>query len=206
MRVFWSSTSPFVRKVTVFALETGLEPRIERIPVKTMPTTPDPELSACNPLSKMPSLETDDGEWLYDSRVACEYLDTLHDRAPLIPRDGAPRFEVLRLQAVGDGALDAGILCRYESLRPAAYQWSVWTDAQLGKVHRCLDLLERAAKGPSALTADALNVGQIAVGCMLGWLDFRMVAGDFRRGHPEVAAWYERFSERPSMRATVPYE
>jgi glutathione S-transferase len=203
MRLTWSTNSPFVRKIVVFGLETGLDERIERVPTKTMPTTPCADLSQHNPLTKMPSMQLDDGEWLYDSRVICEYLDTLHGRAPLVPAQGATRFSVLRMQALGDGILDAGILCRYEGLRPAEFRWPTWVDSQLGKVRRALDVLEREQ---ALLGAEELHLGQIAVACALGWLDFRGVAGDFRANHPFLARWYETFSSRPSMRATVPYD
>ncbi|WP_394831314.1 glutathione S-transferase N-terminal domain-containing protein [Pendulispora rubella] len=206
MRITWSSTSPFVRKVIVFALETGLDARIERVPIKTTPTTPSPELSRYNPLTKLPALQTDEGTWLFDSPVICEYLDTLNAAAPLIPREGAERFDVLRLQALSDGLVEAGLLCRYESLRPSAHAWHVWTESQLGKVNRALDALEIEARDGRHFSLERLHLGQIAVACALGWLDFRQVAGDFRLARPNLAKWYGQFSERSSMASTVPHE
>jgi len=206
MRITWSSTSPFVRKVIVFAVETGLDARIERVPVKTTPTTPSAELSRYNPLTKLPALQTDEGTWLYDSPVICEYLDTLHAGMPLIAREGAERFEVLRLQALSDGLVEAGLLCRYESLRPPAHAWHVWTESQRGKVERALDALEVEALDGRHFSPARLHLGQIAVACALGWLDFRQVAGDFRVNRPNLAKWYMQFSARPSMTTTVPHD
>ncbi|WP_394841988.1 glutathione S-transferase N-terminal domain-containing protein [Pendulispora brunnea] len=206
MRITWSSTSPFVRKVIVFAVETGLDARIERMPIKTSPTTPSSELSKYNPLTKLPALQTDEGTWLYDSPVICEYLDTLHAGPPMVPREGAERFEVLRLQALSDGLVEAGLLCRYESLRPPAHAWHVWTESQLGKVQRALDSLEIEARDGRHFSLARLHLGQIAVACALGWLDFRGVAGNFRENRPNLAKWYMQFSARPSMTSTVPHD
>jgi glutathione S-transferase len=145
---------------------------------------------------------TDDGQALFDSRVICEYLDSRHDRPKLFPA-GPARWPALRRQAQADGILDAGILARYETvLRPEERRWPDWIEGQKAKIARALDALEGEAEG----FGDAVDIGTIAVGCALGWLDFRYAADDWRAGRPALAAWFERFAKRPSMAATVPKE
>jgi glutathione S-transferase len=200
MKLHTSTTSPYVRKVLVCALERGIS--LERVPTKTSPSTPDAGLRHNNPLAKLPTLVLDDGTTLYDSPVICEYLDTLPGGARLLPERGAERFAVLRRQALADGILDAGVLVRYESLRPRDKQSEDWITAQVGKVTSGLDILESEA----ATFAPTPDVGTITVACALGWLEFRKPAGDIRRGRPRLFAWYDQFSKRPSLRDTEPHE
>lgn len=198
MKLRFSGASPYVRKVMAVAHETGLEGKIERIPTNVW--SPDTDIGKDNPLGKVPALITDDGEVLYDSPVICEYLDSLSGRAKLFPAPGAARWKALKLQALADGVLDAAILRRVETQRPIELQSKTWLERQATVVKRGLDTLEREAGGWS----DAVTIGQIAAGCACGWLDFRFGHEDWRPSRPKLAAWYERFAKRPSMRATVP--
>jgi len=203
MKLLTSTTSPFVRKVLVLAHEAGLADRLTRHDVLTSPTAPDDSLLAANPLAKLPALVLDDGGTLYDSRVICEYLDGLHGRPRFLPEAGPARWSVLRRQALADGLLDAGILVRYEHvLRPEALRWSSWTAAQALKVTHALDALEAEARAPRGDAA--VDLGDIATGCALGWLEFRNPLPDVRVRRPALFAWYDAFRERPSMRATEP--
>lgn len=201
MRLHHSFASPFVRKVLVVAHETGLEGRLEIATAVTSPVEPDPRLTAANPLSKIPALEIEGGETLFDSRVICEYLDSLHGGRRLLPASGPERFRTLRLQALADGALDAGLLIRYELImRPEAHRWADWSNGQARKAVGAFDVLE--AEVPS--WPAELDLGQIAVACAVGWFEFRAPIGDVRAGRPKLSAWYDRVRERPSMRATEP--
>ena len=200
MKLRYSATSPYVRKVVVLALETGLDGRIDRVPTAAAPTKASPEIAAENPLAKVPSLTTDDGHHLYDSPVICEYLDSLHDGARTFPTPGPLRWTALRQQALADGILDAALLIRYEMSRPADKQWDDWSAGQKRKVTQALDSLEAEA----SRLGDAVTIGTITIGCALGYLDFRFAADDWRRGRPTLAAWYEKFAARPSMAATTP--
>jgi glutathione S-transferase len=206
MKLYYSPTSPYVRKVMVTALETGLEANLERVPTNVY--SPDAALVAANPLSKVPALITDDGLVLFDSPVICEYLDSLHGGRRLFPDQDPERWQALRRQALADGLLDAALLCRMESLRPEAKRWSDWIDRQWGKVTRALDVLaaETGLHAPGAIRDEPPTIGEIAVGCALGWLDFRFPEEDWRKERPDLAAWYETFAARPSMQATVPHE
>ena len=201
MKLFFNMASPFVRKVRVFARETGLDTKIEEIATAVSPVQENPNLASANPLIKIPALVLDNGRTLFDSPVICEYLDSLHGGRKLFPAAGPARWAALRLQATGDGILDAGILCRYEmAVRPKEFQWAGWIAGQKTKWHGGLDSLQREA---GALDGEP-TIGGITVACALGWLDFRYGDDNWRSGRPKLAAWYEKFVARPSMQATMP--
>lgn len=202
MKLFYSTTSPYVRKVVVVAIETGLDARIERVTTNLQPQTD--EFLAINPLGKVPALIADDGQVLYDSPVICAYLDSLHSGQRLFPEQAPASWQALRQQALADGVLDAAVLCRWEQMmRPEPLRWPDWMTRQWSKVARGLDSLEVEA---TVLGDGPLTIGQITIGCALGWLDFRFPDDDWRRNRPALAAWYEGFASRPSMQATVPHE
>ncbi|MFQ5786101.1 MAG: glutathione S-transferase family protein [Alphaproteobacteria bacterium] len=200
MKLRYSPTSPYVRKVVVSAAETGLSDRIELIPTDTK--DPKSGLARDNPLGKVPALVLDSGETLYDSPVICEYLDSLHDGARLFPPPGPARWTALRRQALADGILDAAILAMLEGRRSEAERSPAWIEKQKGKVAAAVDALEAEA----ANLGDDATIATITVGCALGYLDFRFSDDDWRAGRPRLAAWCERFSKRPSMVASAPRE
>jgi glutathione S-transferase len=205
MKLYYTPTSPFVRKVLVVAHETGQEHRLETTFLRPMPTKADPGLSHDNPLNKIPVLVTDDAGPLYDSGVICEYLDSLHDGPKVIPANGAARWRALRIQALANGVLDAAVLVFYEkNMRPAALHWPEWIEGQLEKARQGLDALEREAATFDAAASRA-DLAQICAAVAIGWLEFRGLMGDVRAGRPTLAAWYEKFSERASMKATIPH-
>jgi glutathione S-transferase len=201
MKLYISPQSPFARKVRVVARETGLAARIEEVVATVSPIKANAEVGRSNPLMKIPTLVLDDGSALFDSPVICEYLDSLHGGRQLFPAAGAARWTALKLQAAGDGILDAGILARYETvLRPKELQWADWKAGQREKWQAGLDFLERE----SAALAGEPTIGSITAACALGWLDFRYGDDDWRASRPALARWYATFSTRDSMRATVP--
>lgn len=202
MKLYYSSTSPFVRKVNVFAIETGLDKQVEW--VKTNPWQAEDDLTAENPLSKIPTLITDDEKVIYDSRVICEYLDSVQTGEKLIPEQGEARWQVLRLQALADGVLDAGILRFMEKKRESAQQSGDWDSMQKGSIERGLDSLERTVSDWT--TSKGLDVGIISVACLLGWLDFRFSDEDWRINRLNLKLWFEQFSNRSSMLKTIPKE
>ncbi|MFM9850090.1 MAG: glutathione S-transferase family protein [Hyphomicrobiaceae bacterium] len=201
MKLFWSSRSPFVRKVMVFAHETGLAERIERTQIIVAPTKPNPEVMALNPLNKLPTLVLDNGGVLYDSRVICEHLDTLHDRPRLFPADPSARIDALRRQALGDGMMDFLLVWLSERSRPAPQQSPELIAACRTKLTTVLDALEREAP---ALAAAPFSIAHIAIGCALGYADFRFKDEAWRTGRPQLAAWAETLHARPSFQATQP--
>ena len=194
MKLRYSITSPFVRKVLVTAIETGQDSEIERVQTNTA----DPELAACNPLNKIPALTLEDGSVLIDSAVICEFLD--HRKgAKLFPRNST-RWPVLSLMALCDGMMDAAILRRYETLRPEALRSSEWDQRQKGKVWNSLAELERQA----ARFGDRVDIGTLTAAIMLDYLDFRFAHEPWRDAHPNLAKWHRAFSARPSLKATLP--
>jgi glutathione S-transferase len=200
MKLYYSPTSPFARKCLVAASELGLVDRIELVPAAPHPVNRDAALVALNPLGKVPTLVTDDGAVLFDSRVISEYLDA-QAGFRLLPREGPARYLALTQQALADGVMDAAVLARYEmAARPEALRWQAWTDGQLAKVASALDAVEVAARA----FGDRVDLGTIAVGCALGYLDFRYASLRWRDGRPAAAAWFETFGARPSMVATRP--
>jgi glutathione S-transferase len=202
MKLYYTPTSPFVRKVLVAAHELGVAGLVETVFLRPTPTKADATLSVQNPLSKIPTLITDDGVALYDSPVICEYLGSLTAAHSLVPASGAARWKVLRTQALCDGILDASILVFYERAhRPKELWWPDWLQGQSEKALQGLDELEREAVN----FGHEPDLGQVCAGVALGWLEFRSVFGDLRTGRPRLAAWYERFAERPSMQSTMPH-
>jgi glutathione S-transferase len=202
MKLHYNVASPYVRKVMAVAIETGLDGDIEPVVRMMTPIKPDAELAADNPLGKVPCLVTDDGMALYDSRVICEYLDGLHAGPKMFPPAGPARWTALRRQAEGDGMLDAALLGRYETfLRPEDRRWPEWIEGQRRKFRCALDALEQEA---AALAT--VDIGTLALGCALGYLDFRYADEDWRGPRPRLAAWYERFARRPAMAGTAPKE
>jgi glutathione S-transferase len=200
MKLFYSQTSPFVRKCLVAAHELGIAERLELVPAAAHPVNRDRSVVDKNPLGKIPTLVTDDGSVLFDSRVICEYLNALGD-GHLLPAAGEARFTVLADQALADGLMDAAVLARYESsVRPEHLRWPDWTGGQMEKVSSALSHFERRA----AAWGDRVDLGTIALGCALGYLDFRYSDIGWRERSPSLARWYAQFAARESMTKTRP--
>ena len=209
MKLFFGSASPFVRKVMVAAIETKLEGRLELKKLGPLSAAkPTPELAAVNPLAKIPTLVLDDGRTIVDSRVICEYLDSLHDGPKLFPAIGEARWRALTRAAWADGLLEAAIAARIERSRAAELQSPDWIAGQMGKATRTLDVLEHQTEKaglPNGLAGPAsIDVGDVGVGCALGFLDFRMPDLAWRQARPALARWFGELSQRRSMRLTVP--
>ncbi|WP_375460499.1 glutathione S-transferase [uncultured Enterovirga sp.] len=199
MKLFYSAASPFVRKVMVCAHELGIADRIDLVPSKASPVDRSAEIRTDNPLGQVPTLVTEHGMALYDSRVICEFLDG--QAGGRLFGSGEARWRAITEQALADGALGAALLARYEAmLRPEPQRWSDWSRGQMGKVADALDRFEVIL--PSA--ADRVDIGTITIGCALGYLDFRFPDLDWRRDHSAAAAWFAGFGERPSMAKTRP--
>jgi len=206
MKVLSSPASPFARKVRIVAIEKGLADRVEFVRIVTAPSAPDEQLARDNPLAKIPTLVMDDGRSIYDSLVICDYLDSLHTAVKIIPPGGTRRWEVLTVHALGSGMSDAAVLCRYENvLRPEALRWTDWTAAQTKKIAAGLDWLDSSISVLGDAAAEDVDIGQIAVACALGYLDFRFPEFGWRTAHPGLAGWFAAFSARPSMQQTVPF-
>ena len=196
MKLAFSAASPYVRKVMAVAIARGVDSRIEKAKIGTT----DPALLVMNPLSKVPSLVTDDGMALYDSPVICEYVDSLGAGPGTFPAPGPARWNALRLAALGDGIMDASQPRRRELALPQDEGRTTWIEQQKGKVARSLDALEAEADTLGSLA----TYGEITVACALGYLDFRFPHEPWRPGHPKLTAWYEKVVALPPMAQTMP--
>lgn len=199
MRLFTNPASPFCRKVDVLLYETGQRDAVTEVPAVGHPTAPEKMPTDVNPIGKIPVLVQESGVALFDSRVICQFLN---DRAgaDLYPQDRL--WEVLTLEAIGDGIADAAVLMVYEGrVRPEDMVYAPWIEGQWAKVARSLDVLD--SDWSDVLNAP-LNMGQIAIGAALGYLDLRHSDRNWRQGRDTLAEWYAGFADRPSMQATNP--
>jgi len=200
MKIFFSPTSPYVRKCLVSAHELGVADRIERLSNAAHPINSDANIVKTNPLGQVPTFFCDDGTALFDSVVICEYMDSTFGGS-LFPQSGRERWARLTEHAVADGILGCALLARYETtLRPEPLRWADWTTTQLTKINASLQWLERAA----TTLEGRIDISTVSIGCALGYLDFRFADLNWHTTAPTLAGWYATFSRRPSMRATVP--
>jgi len=200
MRLYYSPSSPYARKVRVLALETKLDKKIEMINVALTPIQPNADVDKHNPIGKIPALSVK-GMDLFDSPVICEYLDSQHKGRKLFPRKGRDRWVALRLQAMADGLLDAALLARYEgALRPEEKRWPEWSQGQTKKISGVLAQLEAEVKSLKG----RLTIGTISVVCALGYLDLRFADMGWRDKCPKLGKWLAQTSKLPSIKATAP--
>ncbi|MGJ8621755.1 MAG: glutathione S-transferase [Yoonia sp.] len=199
MQLLISPASPFVRKVRVLLRETDMLDRVQEVPVATTPMNSAAEVVAANPIGKIPALLRPDGPAIYDSRVITRFLDDLAG-AGLYPQSRI--WEILTLEATADAIMDAAVSMAYEKrLRPEAEQSIDWIEAQWGKASRGIAAVN--ARWMSHLSGP-LNIGQIAMGCALSYIDLRHDARGWRNGNEALAAWHAQFCLRDSMVQTAP--
>ena len=203
MKLIGSITSPYVRKVRIVMAEKKLDFDF----VSEDVWAADTNISASNPLGKVPCLVMEGGEALFDSRVIVEYVDTLSPVGKLIPGSGRERAEVKTWEALADGLLDAAILARLEATWPGRKEGErspAWIERQMKKIDDSLVAMNRALAERSNCVGIHLSLADIAVGCSLGYLDFRFAHIPWRTAHPNLAALYERLAQRPSFKDTSP--
>ena len=198
MKLHWSPRSPYVRKVMIAANEMGLADQLECVRTVVSPFKPAEELFADNPLNKLPTLVLDDGMVLFDSRVICEYLDTVHAGPKLFPSAGPERLVALRNHALGDGLLDVAMMRLIERNKPEARRTPEIIDSNERKTRATVDRLEADV---ALLTDRAYDIGHVAIGTALGYLDFRFGDDNWRDGHPRLADWHATFLARPAVLA-----
>jgi glutathione S-transferase len=204
LRLIGSLTSPYVRKVRIVLIEKKLEHKLELDDVWSAGT----HIAESNPLGKVPCLVMEGGEALFDSRVIVEYVDTLSPLARLIPDKGRERAEVRNWEALADGLLDACILARLEATWPgrsAEQRSQAWIDRQLGKVDQALAAMSQGlAERPWCTPGTHFTLADIAVGCALGYLDFRFPEVAWRDRHANLARLYDKLAQRQSFVDTAP--
>jgi glutathione S-transferase len=201
MKLIGSLTSPYVRKVRVVLAEKKLDCQFALENVWASDTT----IQLLNPLGKVPSLVMEDGSVMVDSRVIVEYLDTLTPVCKLLPPNGRDRADIKCWEALADGIADAAILMRLErTLRAPAQQSQEWIDRQLQKVRLGLAALSHKLGEQPYCAGTHYSLADVAVGCTLGWLLFRFPDIGWRDEYPNLARLFDKLSERPSFKDTLP--
>ncbi len=203
MKLIGSNSSPYVRKVRVFLIEKKLDYIFITEDVWAAQTT----ITESNPLGKVPCLILEGGEALFDSRVIVEYLDTLSPVGKLIPPVGRERAEVKTWETLADGILDAAILARLEATWPGRSQEQrspAWIERQLGKVRAALRAMSLGLGDQAFCSGAHFSLADVAVGCALGYLEFRFPQIDWRSDYPNLAKLYDKLMQRPSFINTQP--
>ena len=199
MKLVYSPPSPFVRKVTTLIYHANLNDRIELINVKTTALSVAEEARAANPLGKIPIMILEDGNAIFDSRVITRYLNDFAG-SNLYPQDNI--YDILTLEALADGIMESAVSITYESkLRPQNEQSPSWMEAQWSKVLHAVKALD---DGEFKAMDSGMNMGQIAVACALGYLDFRHDARQWRSGHSNLASWNDKMMKLPALIKTIP--
>ena len=192
MRVYGTTSSPYVRKVRVAALELGLPVDLEPIDLAEWAL-----FGAINPIHRVPVLEFCDGRLMFDSQVICEYLDTLAGRRPPLFPPPPQRWDELKLAMLGNGIMDAAVPRRAEMARPLPQR----SPAQLASYERSIrQILDQLEREPPA--SKVFEIGGICAACALAYLDFRFPGDNWRSRRPLLAGWFETVSARPSMTET----
>ena len=197
MKLIGSLTSPYVRKVRVVMAEKKLDFQL----LLEDPWSSDVVLKS-NPLGKVPCLVMEGAEAVFDSRVIVEYLDTLSPVGKLIPGQGRERAEVKTWEALADGVLDAAILARLEATWPGRsdeQRSQAWIDRQLGKIDTALAAMSRGLGDKPFCSGVHFSLSDVAVGCALGYLDFRFPQIDWRTPHPNLTKLSDKLALRQSF-------
>jgi glutathione S-transferase len=208
MKLFWTPASPFVRKVMVSAHELKLLDRIEIVPTvwphdwATRTVGFDKEFVAANPVGRIPALVTDDGTAICESNLICRYLAAEAGDRRLIPTDDGEDLPALRLWGIADGALEAMIARRAETLRSAKERSNDFIQKQRERIARCFDSFDLSY----LKSDDEPTIAHIAAGIACGYMDFRFPADTWRDARPRLAHWYDEFAARDSMKLTMPAE
>ena len=203
MKLIGSSSSPYVRKVRIVMAEKKLDYQY----VINNVWAADSNIAESNPLGKVPCLIMEGAEALFDSRVIVEYLDTLSPVGKLIPTVGRERAEVKTWEALADGLLDAALLARLEATwdgRTKVQRSQAWIDRQLSKIDACLKAMSRGLGEKPFCAGIHLSLADIAVGCSLGYLEFRFPQIEWRTPYPNLAKLQDKLVLRASFVDTVP--
>lgn len=203
MKLIGSLASPYVRKVRIVMAEKRLDYKFELEDVWASESS----ITEANPLGKVPCLVMEGGEAVFDSRVIVEYLDTLSPVGKLIPPIGRERIEVRTWEALADGLLDAGILARLEAKwdgRTPEQRSQAWIDRQLAKVHATLRAMSEGLSERPWCAGGHFTLADIAVGCALGWVEFRFAQIEWRQSYPSLARLSDKLALRQSFIDTAP--
>jgi glutathione S-transferase len=198
MKLLYSPISPFARMCRITARELGLEDELEIVPIEGMsPAVPRADIVSHNPLGRIPTLITDHGHSIYDSRVICEYLTHHAGDKKLLPDEPVKRFRILTLQAMGQGVAEAAVALRYElAVRPEQTRWSQFMERQRTRILDACDDIERRWTGELRDT----TLATIALAAALAYVNLRHGDLDWRGDRPKLASWFQEFAAKPSMK------
>ena len=202
MKLIGSLTSPYVRKTRIVLAEKKIECDF----IVESPWAADSRIGQLNPLGKVPVLVLDDDSTVYDSRVIAEYLDALAPNNRLIPAAGRERIAVRRWEALADGVLDAAVAAFLEARRPDGERSPSWIERQRGKVEAGLKAMAEELGDQAWCRGSRITLADIAVGCALGYVNFRLPDIAWGRNHPALAAHFANLMQRSSFADTVPRE
>lgn len=201
LKLFYSDRSPYVRKVMVTLHEVNLFENVEIVGVRTNPLGVVEDLVDVSPLGKIPTLVLPDGTTIFDSRVICSYLNSIGKSDLYLAQENL-KWSIKTAEANFDGILDAALLMVYEHrYRQDIYQNAEWLENLWKKIERTLDFYNNSS---SNILSGSLNMGQISLGCALGYLDYRHNNRNWRAKNQYLRDWFAEFSERLSMRNTIP--
>jgi glutathione S-transferase len=201
MKLTFSPSSPFARKVRIAAIELGLVDKIEFTPTTVVPAQSNDAYSQVTPLKKLPVLILDNGDVILDSYVIVEYLDELAGGGKLIPASGAARWKVKSDHSLLQGMLDSMLLCRYEGMvRPQELRWQAWSDDHWSRAWKGMARFEKQAD----MLARPFDISHVALVCVLGYADFRFADCGWRKAYPKLDAFHEKMLTRPSVKISVP--
>ncbi len=197
MRLFYSATSPYARKVRAVLIEKNINNEVTLVPVNPLGDDTD-ELRRLNPLGKVPALILADGRVILDSPVICDWLDTYAPEPRLIPTGSDHRLDVLTRQAIADGMTDAAFSLVMEARRPDMQRSSEWTERWTTAIERSVKTLNER------ITPERFDLGDIATAVALLYLDYRLPSLSWRDANSTLASWTDQLSERPSLTQTRP--
>jgi len=198
MKLYASTTSPYARKVRIALIEHGLDYEF----IAESPSDPNSHVARLNPLGKVPLLQRDDGEVLFNSPMIVEYIDGLAAE-PLIPVDTGQRWQVQRWHALGDGIVDAVVARMLECRRDEDKQDVAFITKQEHKVAAGLAFASEQLRGSDYLFDGGLTMADIALAVALDYTDLRY-PHNWRDQHPALAQWLDTINQRPSFKDTVP--
>jgi glutathione S-transferase len=200
MKLLYTLNSPYARKVRIVAIEKHIDIALEEVVLGA----PDSPVALYNPLGKVPVLILDDNVGLYDSRVIVEYLDARTPVTKLMPNEHSLRISVIRWEALADGICDAAVAIMLEQRKPADQQSQAFIEKQMTKVENGLAVLNKDILKKKWCVNETFSLADIALGCMLGYVDLRLKHLNWQDQYQNLAKHYTILSKRPSFKETAP--
>jgi glutathione S-transferase len=200
MKLLYTNTSPYARKVRIVALEKHIALELQIVVLADANCV----VKNFNPLAKVPVLVLDDNSSLYDSRVIVEFLDNHTPSAQLIPQDNTLKIAVRQWEALADGITDAAVAAMIEGRKATERQSADYIEKQLDKVKRGLEVMNVDINKRKWCVNETFSLADIAVGCTLAYIDLRFKSLNWQDNYPNLTKHYNILSKRPSFKQTMP--